>query len=105
MTVRAGVGLSQAGDILTGKLRWSVFRSQDYTALLYAFKQLFVKVEVTKPVASRATSAEIYVVGLKSKAPAKIDPRLLDHRHLFKEVEEPAKGSKFLGCTYRGCKG
>ncbi|KAG6550168.1 hypothetical protein Mapa_008125 [Marchantia paleacea] len=68
-----------------------VFRSQDYTALLYAFKQLFEKVEVTKPVASRATSAEIYVVGLKYKAPAKIDPRLLDHRHLFKEVEEPTK--------------
>ncbi|KAL2609813.1 hypothetical protein R1flu_028386 [Riccia fluitans] len=68
-----------------------VFRSQDYTALLYAFKQLFEKAEVTKPVASRATSAEIYVVGLKYKAPAKIDPRLLDHRHLFKEVEEPAK--------------
>ncbi|KAL3678738.1 hypothetical protein R1sor_021694 [Riccia sorocarpa] len=76
-----------------------VFRSQDYTALLYAFKQLFEKVEVTKPVASRATSAEIYVVGLKYKAPAKIDPRLLDHRHLFKQVEEPAKVVDVLGVT------
>jgi phosphomevalonate kinase len=41
------------------------------------------KVEVTKPVASRFTSAEIYVVGLRYKAPAKIDLRLLDVKHLF----------------------
>ncbi|CAM6085316.1 unnamed protein product [Calypogeia fissa] len=68
-----------------------VFRSQDYTALLYAFKQLFEKVEVTKPVASRATSAEIYVIGLKYRAPGKIDPRLLDSRHLFQEVVEAPK--------------
>ena len=59
-------------------------RSQDYTALLYAFKLLFNKVEATKPAASRDTSAEIFVVCLGYKAPAKIDPRLLDPKHLFK---------------------
>lgn len=68
-----------------------VFRSQDYNALLYCFKQLFEKVEVTKPVASRSTSAEIYIVGLRYKAPAKIDPRLLDVKHLFQQVIEPPK--------------
>ncbi len=46
---------------------------------------------MTKPVASRATSAEIYVICLKYRAPAKIDPRLLDARHLFKEIVEPPK--------------
>lgn len=53
--------------------------------------QLFEKVEVDKPQASRSTSAEIYVIGLKYKAPAKIDPRLLDVKHLFQGGKEPPK--------------
>lgn len=42
-----------------------------------------------KPAASRSESAEIYVLGLKYKAPAKIDPRLLDVKHLFQGSVEP----------------
>ncbi|KAJ6819584.1 putative rRNA methyltransferase [Iris pallida] len=74
-----------------GTLLTKVFRSQDYTAIIYCLKQLFEKVEVTKPVASRSASAEIYVIGLKYKAPAKIDPRLLDVKHLFQGAIEPPK--------------
>jgi hypothetical protein len=59
-------------------------RSQDYNALLYACRELFKKVDATKPAASRDTSAEIFVVCLGYRAPAKIDPRLLDPKHLFK---------------------
>ncbi|KAL8540217.1 hypothetical protein ACS0TY_001699 [Phlomoides rotata] len=68
-----------------------VFRSQDYTAVLYCLRQLFEKVEVDKPQASRSTSAEIYIVAFKYKAPAKIDPRLLDFKHLFQGGKDPPK--------------
>lgn len=53
------------------------------------YLQLFEKVEVDKPAASRSESAEIYVLGLKYKAPAKIDPRLLDVKHLFQGSAQP----------------
>ncbi|KAK8626806.1 hypothetical protein V6N13_134436 [Hibiscus sabdariffa] len=68
-----------------------VFRSQDYSSVLYCLKQLFEKVEVDKPAASRSASAEIYVLGLRYKAPAKIDPRLLDFKYLFQGSIEPQK--------------
>jgi AdoMet-dependent rRNA methyltransferase SPB1 len=79
--------LAPKGNFIT-----KVFRSQDYSSVLYCLKQLFEKVEVDKPSASRSASAEIYVLGLKYKAPAKIDPRLLDVKHLFQgSIEGPPK--------------
>ncbi|XP_062025238.1 adoMet-dependent rRNA methyltransferase spb1 [Rosa rugosa] len=68
-----------------------IFRSQDYNAVLFCLKELFEKVEQYKPAASRSASAETYLLGLKYKAPAKIDPRLLDMKHLFKAVEPQKK--------------
>uniref|UniRef100_A0A2C9W0V9 Putative rRNA methyltransferase n=1 Tax=Manihot esculenta TaxID=3983 RepID=A0A2C9W0V9_MANES len=78
--------LAPKGNFVT-----KVFRSQDYNSVLYCLNQLFEKVEVDKPSASRSTSAEIFLVGLKYKAPAKIDPRLLDVKHLFQGSIEPAR--------------
>lgn len=68
-----------------------VFRSNDYNSLLFVMHQLFSRVDATKPSASRAESAEIYVMCVGFKAPKTIDPRLLNPRYVFKEV--PTKDS------------
>ena len=71
-----------------------VFRSKDYNSLLYVLKNLFNKVEVSKPQASRMQSAEIFIVCTGFKAPDTIDPKFLDPKFAFEEIEEELDSNK-----------
>eukprot|EP01017_Pseudomicrothorax_dubius_P028190 TRINITY_DN3334_c0_g1_i2.p1 TRINITY_DN3334_c0_g1~~TRINITY_DN3334_c0_g1_i2.p1 ORF type:complete len:816 (-),score=275.40 TRINITY_DN3334_c0_g1_i2:86-2533(-) len=74
--------LRQGGTFVT-----KIFRSTDYNSLMYVLGKFFERVEATKPQASRYASAEIFVVGLRYKAPETIDQRLFDPRSVFADTE------------------
>lgn len=65
-----------------------VFRSQDFHKLMWVMKQLFDKVEATKPLASRMESAEIFVTCAGYKAPKQLDPAMFNPQKVFSDVEE-----------------
>eukprot|EP01083_Nonionella_stella_P199810 732389_1 len=73
-----------------------VFRSKDYNSFLWVLQQLFRKVTASKPQSSRTTSAEIFLVCEDYRAPASIDPRLLDPSFVFRDVTEVKESENVL---------
>lgn len=71
-----------------------VFRSKDSSKLEWIFKQLFTNVEQTKPPSSRNVSAETFYVCRGFKAPKKLDPKFLDPKYAFAEVEDAAPNNE-----------
>jgi AdoMet-dependent rRNA methyltransferase SPB1 len=71
--------LSEGGTFVS-----KIFRSEDYMALTWVLKQFFKKVEVTKPIATREQSSEVFAVCTGYLAPKKIDPRIFDANYIFK---------------------
>ena len=77
-----------------------VYRGADYNALLWAFGRLFERVRAHKPAASRTQSAEIFVVCEKYLAPPHVDPKLLDPRFVFADIDGPGGGTENLSVLH-----
>ncbi|OEU10871.1 ribosomal RNA methyltransferase, partial [Fragilariopsis cylindrus CCMP1102] len=66
-----------------GSFVTKIYRSRDSASFQWVLQQLFRDVTTFKPKASRQQSAEIFYVCQGYYKPDKIDPRMLDPKHIF----------------------
>jgi AdoMet-dependent rRNA methyltransferase SPB1 len=84
--------LQKGGTFIT-----KIYRSRDYASYHWVLQQLFATVSALKPKASRAASAEIFLIAQNYKAPIKLDPKFLDPKHVFANVEGETTGGVLGG--------
>ncbi|KAI5189541.1 AdoMet-dependent rRNA methyltransferase SPB1 [Nematocida sp. AWRm77] len=78
-----------------------VFRSKDFTSLVWMCNQLFAECLTTKPRSSREESAEVFLVCRGYKKPEVLDERFFDPHFIFAEEEEQVAGPKILSHLLR----
>ncbi|KAH9386684.1 AdoMet-dependent rRNA methyltransferase SPB1 [Nematocida major] len=64
-----------------------VFRSRDFSSLMWMLNQLFAECLATKPRSSRAESAEMFLVCRGYKKPEQLDEKFFDPQFLFADLE------------------
>jgi AdoMet-dependent rRNA methyltransferase SPB1 len=79
--------LKRGGTFVT-----KIYRSRDSASYQWVIQQLFETVTSFKPKASRPQSSEIFYVCQGYHAPQKLDPRLLDPKHIFEMVQGDTTG-------------
>ena len=80
--------LKKGGTFIT-----KIYRSRDSASFQWVVQQLFGSVLSFKPKASRQQSAEIFYICQDYYSPDKIDPRLLDPKHIFELVDGDTTGA------------